>query len=124
VILGDTGPTKHQFDLRPGISRIDGDEIRETEWLRLISDINSITSGGLFSFPVLYGSKGGLEVMLPGCASEDKLANLCEITSSVCCISSSGTTVIRPEYSGTSAGRCWSWTWRRIVTILGGQDVA
>jgi hypothetical protein len=31
-----------QFSPRPGISRIDGDEIRETEWLRLISDCNGV----------------------------------------------------------------------------------
>jgi hypothetical protein len=122
VIPGDT--RKHHFFARPEISRLNRDEIWQTEWCMLFSDINSISWAGPSSFPVPHSSKEALQVLLPGGASEDYLANRCEITSSDCCISSSGTTRGRPECGKISAMWCWWSTWWRILTLLGEPELA
>jgi hypothetical protein len=122
VIPGDT--RKHHFFARPEISRLNRGEIWQAEWCTLFSSIHSIASAGPFSFPVLHRSRAAPPKKASGGPSEDFLTNRGEITSSDCCISSSGTIGRHPECGKISAVWCWWSTWWRILTLLGEPELA
>jgi hypothetical protein len=121
VILRDT--RKYQFFARAEISRLNRNEIWQSEWRKMFSGIHSITSACPFSFPARRRFVAARRKQAVGGASENYLLNRGEIKRSECCIWSFGTSGVRLECVKISGMWRWWSTWWCTTTVWGEPEL-